>query len=342
MNKLKKEFENDLILIDKELEKNDNPNFDLLIENIDFFLTVASDQKFHLKLPHNVKKLIKEYNDEEKVSDRFVNKYKKNMDFNTKLSNIANILTYYYDIDCDEGYYTCKVQNDEAKKIVADFFKSYDKDIYDFYENYIINGRVFYLRHILQNIGLSFEGDYLIEPYLFLTKEKNIFNITILAHEMIHIYMGNYYKNLTMDERRKLNNVNIREIYSHFIELLMFDYLESINFKQSDIDSCRKEFNGSLIEMLVLFNNVLDPNDYDFTDFDRVLLYNEAETYSYGKVFAYHFYDNYLKNKEETKNNIFRLSIEGKDHDLKYIINHYGLNENKILDHKVLAKYLEK
>lgn len=342
MNKLKKEFEKDLILIDKELEIKNNPNFDLLIENIDFFLTVASDQRFALKLPYNVKYLLMNYNDEEKVSDSFINKYKNNMDLNIKFSNMANILTNYYDLDFQEGKYSCKVKNDEAKKIVGDFFKSYDKDIYDFYENYIINGRIFYLKHIMQNIGLSFEGDYLIEPYLFLTKEKNIFNITILAHEMMHIYMGNYYKDFSMEDRKKLNNINIREVYSHFIELLMFDYLESINFNQRDIDLCRNEFNGSLIEMLTLFNSVLDSNDYDFTDFDRVLLYNEAETYSYGKVFAYHFYENYLKCKEETKDNIFRLSLEGKDHDLKYIINNYGLKEDRILDYKVLAKHLEK
>ena len=120
------------------------------------------------------------------------------------------------------------------------------------------------------------------------------------------------------------------------------DYLEKINFNKNDLASCRAEFNSSLIEMLSLLNVMLEPDDINFKDLDEVLLYKEAETYSYGKILSYHYYDNYLINSDLTKKNIFELSVDCMNHDLKYMLNNYGLNEERILDHKILVKHLER
>ena len=339
MKKLRKEFEKDLALIDKELEIENNPYYDLLVENIDTILTIASDQQLKLNIPKNVMYLLMTYKEKNSINNNFIKKYYNNKDFNLKLSRMYSELNKNFNYINE--IYTSRVSEKDAIKIVGEFFKTYDKDIYDFYENYMINGRFYYLNNIMDYLGLSIEGDYLLEPYLFLAKENNIFNITILAHEMIHIYVSQYFKELSIEDRKKINNLNLREVYAHFIELLSLDYLEKIGFNERDIKSYKNNYNYSMIEILAIFNSLLEKDNLDFTNLDDTTLYHEAEIYSYGKVFSYHYYDKYYMNKEETKNNLLNLSIDSKNHSFDYVIKNYGLNEEELTDSKKLIKYLK-
>ena len=170
--------------------------------------------------------------------------------------------------------------------------------------------------------------------------KKYIISIIVLAHEIIHLYIANYYKDISNNERKNINFNNLKEVYSHFIELLMLDYLENNKLKTNDIELFRDEYNADIVENLTAINTMLEPNDLDFTSIDEVLIYDDLASYSYGKLFAYHFYDNYLKDRELTKDNILKFRIESKNHDFKYMINHYGLEEDKLLDEKVLVRHL--
>ena len=64
--------------------------------------------------------------------------------------------------------------------------------------------------------------------------------------------------------------------------------------------------------------------------------------YSYGLYFLYYFYDQYLLSKDMAKENITNFMLDSKDKDFKYLINHYGLNEDKLRNDKVILKHVKK
>ena len=342
MNKLKEDLQKDLDLISKKIDEGYNNDY-YIAPNLELILNIAEDQHIRLKLSKTIKNYIKNYEDnEDSASKAFIDNYHNYKDLNESLTSIGEKINDEYGFKIVDPRYKAKVNLDEAIKIVANFFKNYNKDIYDFYENFIINGKFYALKNINDQFGLSTMSDELLDPYLFIKKSNDIKNITVLAHEMIHVYLSDYQKYISEDEssNKYINGVN--EVYSFFIEYLMLDYLTSINFNKRDIINYKKSLYSDLIEQLYAFYTLLEPDDIDFTNYDEVVLYNDVKIYSYGLYFLYHFYDQYKIDKDMAVENITNFMLDSAYYDFNHLINNYGLSEEKLRDYKVLLKHIEK
>ena len=341
MNKLKESLQNDLNFISSKIDEGYN-NDDIIIQNIDFLLCVASDQHFRLKKSPTIKDYLNNYvDDEECASKEYIDSYYNYKDFNIALTKIGQKLNNEYDFEIVDERYKSKIVFDDSIKIVADFFKDYDKDIYDYYENFIMNGKLFIVNEIFDGYGLSSVSDELLEPYLFLQNNNNIIDLMVIAHEIIHIYLSEKEKYIS-NEEFKMKYINgINEVYSHYIEYIFLDYLESINYNKIDIINHKKNLYSDLIERLAVFYVMLESN-IDFKSYDEVSFYNELKLYSYGLYFLYHFYDQYLEDKDKAKENITNFMLDSKKYDFKHLINNYGLKEENLRDYKVLLKHIEK
>ena len=342
MNKLKESLQNDLNHISSKIDEKYN-NTDIIIQNIDFLLSVASDQHFRLKRTPTIKEYLKNYvDDEDCASKEYIDNYHEFKDFNTALTKIGKKLNNEYNFEIVDATYRSKILFDDSIKIVGNFFKDYDKDIYDYYENFIINGKLFIVNEIFDGYGLSSLSDELLEPYLFMQNNNNIMDLMVLAHEIIHIYLSEKEKYIT-NEESKMKHINgINEVYSHYIEYILLDYLESIKYNKKDIINHKKNLYSDLIERLAVFYVMLDPTDIDFKSYDEVSFYNELKLYSYGLYFLYHFYDQYLIDKIMAKENITNFMLDSKKYDFSHLINNYGLKEENLKDYKVLLKHIEK
>lgn len=342
MNRLKEVLQKDLNYISNKIDEGYD-NDDIIAQNLDFILSVADDQ--HIGLKEN--KIIEEYidnyeNEDECVSDEFINNYHEYKDFNVALTKIGEKINDEYAFRLVDPPFKNKINMEKSIKIVSDFFKKYDKDIYEYFENFIINGKFFKVKRIFENFGLSSVSDELLEPYLFIQETNTIRDMNVLAHEIIHIFLSEKQKYLSDKEYSNIYINGTNEIYSHYIEYILLDYLESIKYNKMDIINYKKSLYYDLISHLSNFYIMLEPTDIDFTNYDEVSMYTEMREYSYGLYFLYHFYDQYILDKDMAKENITNFMLDSSKKDFNYLINNYGLSEEKLRDHKVLLKHIEK
>ena len=340
MNNLRSALQNDLDLIDERIASGYS-NKDIIFQNIDTILSIAFDQKMRLKRKDNVKKIIKEYrNYSDEISNEYIDNYHKLKKFNYDITKMAIDISQIY------GYETIKFKEkisiDDAIKVDSKFLKEYDKDMYDYFENFMLNGKFFIVDNIFEGYGYSSVSDELLDPYIILCKSNNIFYITVLMHELVHVYLSEKEKYMTKEEA-SLQYINgVSETYSIFIEFLVIDYLQKNNLFKKDIISYKKDIYFGLIEYLKSLYLMIDPCDICFDSYDEVGFYNESKIYSYGYLLAYHFYEQYLNDRDQAKENITNFMLDSKKYEFDYLINNYGLNEKEITDNKLLLKHIEK
>lgn len=144
-----------------------------------------------------------------------------------------------------------KVNENDLFTIVYDYFKTLDKDIFSqFYSLFLDRTKniIFTSKCILKDyVGITYESkeDIIIK----MKRQKTIEDIFTLVHEYGHAiilknhpeYMQNYAKD------------HFSEIESIFLELLLYDYLESINFNNDDIKTMKnifvKDLNNNISEL---------------------------------------------------------------------------------------------
>lgn len=342
MVNLKEVLQRDLDTIDEKISSGYN-NTDIIIQNIDTIISIAFDQRIRLKRKENIKKIIKKYgNYDEKVSDEYINNYHKYKKFNYDLTKIATVINQLYGYETIEPIFKEKINIDDAIKIDSQFLKQYDKDMYDYFENFIINGNFFVVNNIFEGYGYSSVADELLDPYIILCKSNNIYYTTVLMHELVHVYLSEKERNMTKQEA-SLQYINgVSETYSIFIEFLVLDFLKENNLFNKDIIPYKKDLYSGLIEYLKILYLMIDPDDLCFESSEEVSFYNEAKIYSYGYLLAYHFYDQYLNNRDKAKENITNFMLDSKKYEFEYLINNYGLNKEEITDYKLLLKHVEK
>ena len=144
-------------------------------------------------------------------------------------------------------------------------------------------------------------------------------------------------------EEASLQYINgVSETYSIFIEFLVIDYLQKNNLFKKDTISYKKDIYFGLIEYLKSLYLMIVPCDICFDSYDEVGFYNESKIYSYGYLLAYHFYEQYLNDRDQAKENITNFMLDSKKYEFDYLINNYGLNEKEITNNKLLLKHIEK
>ena len=90
-----------------------------------------------------------------------------------------------------------------------------------------------------------------------------------------------------------------------------------------------------MIENLALYNKLLYKKKRYLKNLE---IFINAEMYSYGKVLAYHFYEQYKNNKEMAKENIKEFTLDSKVYNKKHLLNDYGLKQEDVFSSKVLKK----
>lgn len=225
-------------------------------------------------------------------------------------------------------------------EISCDFLQIFNNNIFQLLKQIIENGRMLIYDlnegEKVSEFGISFLIKSFKISYIILNDTFDINTAVTIVHEAAHIYAFQKYKNISNKVINKIDSVSFyTEMYSYFIELIFFDYLESINFNKSDIISLRKaydlEFCHTLIEM-------------GFTDesnnkIDTLLQYHNIVNYVYSKLVAYEYYDMYKKNPEEAIKNIQLLENIGYYSNME-LLDMYGLNKEKIMNPVFIEEHI--
>jgi len=260
-----------------------------------------------------------------------INNYK----FNYKLAKMSDKLMERYVNDSD--YVTLRyVPFDMSLNLANKFFSTFDEDVYAHFLE-VVNSPRFVLVNKVDNYeGWALRNNYLVDSYTVIVPYCFITDYLSIVHEIMHSYNFKLIKNCSIKEQDKMTLNALYEIPSFFIEHVALDYLNTINYNVDEIVKLKSLFDKELIYMLANYKQILLDEYVEFGDY----LYKE--TYSYGRVLSYHFYNNYLKDADKTIKELKQFMFDYKTFDRDYMLSHYGLNKSSIINPQKLTKYMDK
>ena len=218
-----------------------------------------------------------------------------------------------------------------ALDIVEDFFFSYDTDIYNYFL-FLRRNKYIYRTNLGTENSYGITLPLSVSDFAFVAIDKFTNDINLLmtiAHEVIHSYIFHLLYNMSYDEevRRSMNCLD--EVYSYFIEFAFADYLEDHHCDKRGLKIIRDNHFNCLISYLGNFKDNFDKFGIVSYDYD-ILRYMRSETLAYGILLAYHYFNNYLSDRERTKDDILSLSLDSKSYDRHFLLNNYGVKESDL------------
>lgn len=263
------------------------------------------------------------------------NAAQNNYDYNLKLSKMSEKLLNRYVMN--GNYVSLRyVPFDKSMELATNFFESFDEEIYNFFIKMTNSPRFVIIDDVDNYEGWALRNNYLVDSFTIIVPSYFISDFLTIIHETMHSYNFSLIKNSSINEHDKITINGLFESPSFFIEHVGLDYLKNIKYNQGEINKLDSIFDMELIYLLVEFRELLLSGFSEYSDY----LYKE--TYSYGRILSYHFYDNYLKDPQKTIRDIKKFMVDYKTYDRKYLLNNYGLNSNDIVNYQKLARHIDK
>lgn len=343
----KKKLQKDLYVLKDQIKQcTSEKKYIKLCTIVSQLIDVIIDTNIDIDIPQELEyEMLKKntYRTTKKGIDYRINSFYDEYDLNKRMCKIYNKISDYYTPWGNEKRY---ISNYDSYKLANDFFKEYDKNIYDYFNKIINNGNITFSSTLQDEDydGYTTCGLGNITSYINIKENNNLNDVISLVHETIHSFVSTKNNNDLMDNN--LNMTKFIEVYPSFIEIICADYLNKVPSLQKDSNSIQRAYDKLIIESLLLLKNLL----YEFNiseDKNKFILYNydcyeNLYRYLYGKIIAYKFYEQYKCNPEATKNNIMNFSVDSLKGTNSNILNAYGLTENSITSAKSLKKVLKK
>ena len=341
MTDFEAQLQREIYILTNELKKTTNKYQQLkLATYIESIKNIINVENLDVKFPKEMEYEITKYYNHDifcKIIDEYYYNVEKNYSYNKRFVKMLNHFNKRYIISDNSIVFNNYLEFKDVLFLVSDFLKYYDKKIYNHFVKLFNEDRIMAVSICEDAEGFCIPQNFLIDSYISYNQKNYILDVSTLCHEIIHSYVKEHvrYNNYKNFKYEFINNMD--EVYSLFIELALFDYLEKIKFDANDIYLARKANDIEVISELELFKKSL--NNFSTISAGE---YKMNEANSYGHVLAYHFYDNYLNDKERAKSNIFDFMIDCESKNRDYLFNNYGLNQEYILNPQRLTKYMDK
>ena len=257
------------------------------------------------------------------------------LDFNKKITKMSNTLNNRY-VEMGGEFNLKYIPFNESFKLANDFLKEFDIDIYNHFINLVNSPRFIELDYINESDGFVLRNNYLVDSYTVIYKGYYLADFLSIIHECMHSYNFSLIKNASSNEQDLITYNSLFEVPSFFIEHVGLDYLEKRNIYKGEVAKLRIIFDLELLYFLKEFKKIIDDNICDINE------YLNNECYSYGMILSYHFYDNYLKDKNKTMTDLKKFMVDFKNYEKDYMLNNYGLNIIDIINSQKLTKHMDK
>ena len=171
--------------------------------------------------------------------------------FNENCENIYNlssgVLQTRKEVGCDFRLkFNLKTYSPKyMMEVVDSFIASLGPKYYKIYHETLKNDLVFFTKDYAA--GLSVFDYQKLRAFVFVPRNKQTLAfLTTFAHEFGHVFEYDYTKFSRKAFFTNRYNVNI-EVFSMFIELLLFDYLKSIHFNSNEVNKMEEKFYNDVI-----------------------------------------------------------------------------------------------
>lgn len=330
-NGVEKNVQRDLYAMVNELKKTNSLSRGYqMVKSLEMLQELIDDNNLNINYPKEYEFEMNKF-DIDKFDINYLNlyyqlNYKPMLEYNKKLCKMSSYIKRTISIP-KVVYMKDRLNIKQTYQIANDFLNYFDKNMYDYF-NYLTNKQRVFLGNV-DCEGMATHANHVIEPYIILTPNETIDDSLTMAHELVHAYLLNKQRYFCEAEDLLYMINNYYEVYSIFIELVFQEYLIDHKIFQHDVIECAKKEIGDLCCYLDSFK-------------DSAYLDHDVESYCYGHILAYHFYNQYKINPKEAKNNIYNFMLDAKDHEKMYMLNHYGLTMENIVNAKKLKRYINK
>lgn len=293
-----------------------------LVNTLDLDVNFPEELDYELN-KINVDSYFKRYNNDS------VDNIEMMYDYNLEFSKLGIFLRFH---NVYNSYFSGRISIKKSIELTKDFFKQYDDKMYSYFIDCILGKGMFLLTNKIDN-AITITSDNLLEPYCFMRPTLSFMDFIGIVHETSHSYIKNMVRFMDTEEKNRFLINNLEEVFPSFMELIAIDYLKDNSLFFNEINAYNLLISNTTIKFLRNFNYSLIYKEMDN--------YRLNESYSYGRVLSYHFYDNHLKDKETTKNNIISFSTDSRLYDKEYLLNNYGLNQIDLLNPHKLIKNMD-
>ncbi len=278
------------------------------------------------------------------IDDSFVSSYNQMYKTNIKISNMGRHLFERYGMSL-LGQYTEKIHTNDAIHMAREFFKWYDEDIYVFFNTILKNRMIRFVDSCDEYImGVTYDIKSMNCSLINIYNSETLDYAGTLIHETIHAYVNSKRDWYNYDDEINYKTMQLVEVYPEFIELVFLDYLEKTRFPSKDISAYGTLYNADLICDLMSFGDIINCNNAQdiLASDDTFERFGGLQRYVYGRIMAYLYYERFKRNKEYTKEQILRMSLDSAKYDKKYLLNNYGLHEKDLYNEQKLIRSLQK
>ncbi len=329
--KMKYEIQNDLLKILNQLDKTKSiKKYNTLVRDLSLLDNLANilclETDFN-KYNYDFKLFfLKEIELLKKEKNFYLNNYEYNSELVDNYKYIIDSLedkTFKYDVEY--------MKRNDTTKLVLNFLKYYDRNILRKFKKCVEMNKFIYLNeNSLECTGLTVAGKN-FSSYILVEDLNSIFTSVTLVHEIGHLYdLNNSY----------LKNNYLNEIYSHYLEIVFYDYIED----KKDRKNVKYGFIEDLYDSLTDLENLLNENIINNIDFKQKYyqIYSILD-YAYGIILALEFYNIYSEDMEYGKYIINDFSKnKNKIKNPMDLMKKYNLDKEKILEGETLKKYIKK
>ena len=285
---------------------------DEIINNLDLFINYKEDFQYELS-KFNTEKYDKNYD------SMFLNNYNAMFNYNFELSSLyENLPINKLNVTVYKDYIELK----DTIKMVQSFFEYYDKDLLNYFNEQVLANGLLILTDKVEG-GQTYLSNYILPPYSFVNPKLCAKDYITIIHESAHNYIRSRLRYINYDQLNQMLVNNLEEVYPIFLELCAIKFANNNNLLR-DLSKYEQAMSSSLYTYLENYNiNLLN---------NEITNYVINESYAYGFMLAFHYYDLYNINPEETKNKVLKLSLDLPYHNKEYLLNNYGINQIDILN----------
>lgn len=338
MKELEKLVQKDFYNATNELKKCKNKQrYHYLLNILDYLSQLKYYKNLEFEVPKELKYELDKVNVEKynkQLYAKLLTNIYQNYDYNIKIASLSSIFQRYYDLR-KYVLFDKKISFDESLNVTEDFFKEYDKDIYDYFMFLKDNHRINTFDYYVDMAGLTIPASFVNDSYILVREQDIIGDILTIAHETIHAYLFDKTKYNDIKQYENMWSNNFEEVYPLFIEKVMMDYLYKHDFNASDILKLKQVYDTDMLTHLGEYKEFLNMQELEYID------YAEKESYSYSHVISYHFYDHYLNDPTKTKKDILQFMLDTLNKNREYLLNNYGLSQDKLTNPYYLIKHLD-
>ena len=222
-----------------------------------------------------------------------------------------------------------KVSLDECIYYAEEFMKQYNPDLYEIFEQLYKNNHIKFMDPIEHGIGGVMYPINEGLPYVVIYKRGDIYDAGSIVHEVAHCYQQIY----TYD-RKKDNPDFYSEVYSHYVQMLFYEYMKNNIVYKDDIKNIKRFSLENLRCRLVRLDEYFKDMKLNGQVYSDIL-------YAYGISLALYYYDMHLKNPDDAEyymNWFVKTSCLYKQED---VLNKYAINKDKILTNEIIQNYMK-